>query len=352
MEYRKERNLICAYNENNELRGKVDLLTNEFYGVHGTKIKSKPACFTYDLIAEAVQDAVTTGLMLFLKNNNKSNFYSAPQDIARCQRLEQIISVGLKLHVDSSTWYYLCTGTERLTKDAVQYLKDNNNGYYDRDMLKAYAVTASFKDFLEKIDEEDRQYARTVLARVNQELLPREFLQQMIYYGIHEKIQIHTNTYEFSNLIHDWYNKCTEMEQKVEAKRNVKTSYDMLCWEYKQFKNKKLDEDLKKNDVPFLHFETDEYIVVPLCSRKDFHDEAQAQHNCVESMYMERVANGRTHVVGVRKKNNPTVPFITCEVAKDGTIVQFLYACNRSPANGDPVWSFYYAYRDHLKEAK
>ena len=54
-----------------------------------------------------------------------------------------------------------------------------------------------------------------------------------------------------------------------------------------------------------------------------YDDEASHQSNCVERMYMDAVAEGKTHVVVVRYKNNPTDSFITCEVDNRGIILQY-----------------------------
>ena len=46
---------------------------------------------------------------------------------------------------------------------------------------------------------------------------------------------------------------------------------------------------------------------------------------------MEKVANGRTHVVTIRKKNTPNVSLITCEISNDMRIIQYYAKYNNSP---------------------
>jgi hypothetical protein len=66
----------------------------------------------------------------------------------------------------------------------------------------------------------------------------------------------------------------------------------------------------------------------------------------VFSMYLDKVVNGETHVVFVRRKDNPTQSLITCEV-RNGRILQFLERYNCSPS--DPALiAFRTAYQTHL----
>lgn len=97
-------------------------------------------------------------------------------------------------------------------------------------------------------------------------------------------------------------------------------------------KNHYEDMIKKFNDLPVLYYENDIYIVrPPLLTRDDFHREAEAQGNCVERLYMNKVARGSTHVVTVRYKDTPNESLITCEIDNVGNIKQYLARFNNRP---------------------
>ena len=99
------------------------------------------------------------------------------------------------------------------------------------------------------------------------------------------------------------------------------------------FRKKELDDkrlfnnQLKHKEALTFSYGNLETIIPLTCD--EFHEEAEAQHNCVESMYLEKVINGETNVVFVRQKNEPNKSYITCEV-RSGQIIQFLLKYNRS----------------------
>jgi len=80
-------------------------------------------------------------------------------------------------------------------------------------------------------------------------------------------------------------------------------------------------------------------VMYPLLTAAQFHEEAEAQSNCVERLYMERVAAGSTHVVVIRKKSAPEQSLITCEISNDWRIVQYLARYNRLPDRPEEVFA-------------
>ena len=84
-----------------------------------------------------------------------------------------------------------------------------------------------------------------------------------------------------------------------------------------------------------LNFENDNYtVVIPTCGN-DLVQEGIRQRNCVGG-YVDRIVDGKTYVVFVRRKDDVDKNFITCEVDNSsGYIRQFLLACNRSISYAD-----------------
>lgn len=112
--------------------------------------------------------------------------------------------------------------------------------------------------------------------------------------------------------------------QYVNIRRNYiinKTAYDAKAFVAKQ------NAHLKA-----LTYENEELVVVIPTTPAELVAEGNAQHNCVGG-YADAVIDGRCNIVFIRKKNNPTASYITCEI-RNGTINQYLihyngYVCDQ-----------------------
>lgn len=107
----------------------------------------------------------------------------------------------------------------------------------------------------------------------------------------------------------------------------------------------KLTEEYQTNAPLF--FEDDDFITVIPTKAEEFQEEANMQHNCVYSMYYEKVCKRSTHVVFVRRKNEPEKSYITCEVDNNGTIKQYLERFNKEVKDIDARF-FKRAYQEYL----
>jgi hypothetical protein len=204
------------------------------------------------------------------------------------------------------------------------------------------------KDFLNKIEENHQQWAIDILKHEFDGQISKDFIRGMIMRGIHEKVFHSYSSNTFSQLIENWYRWCAALGYEVEVKHNILTNYTILDYLYEEDKAKNCDKHIMEfNNLPWLYFENDEYIVRPLLSKEEFHVEATAQRNCVERIYMERVASKLTHIVAVRKKSEPDTPYITCEVNNQGVIQQYLLRCNTHPTDENDR-NFRFIYQKHL----
>lgn len=344
MEYRKETHFIVAYDANEKMKGKWDILTNKYIGVKGGVLKSRPNAFTISVVV-AYMDNILQSAFRFLQYADKWHPFTPQYG----QKIEEIISVGLTIADDWSLWRDFLNDKQKLNKDYVQYIKDNYHGIYSRSSIQGYSTYKKYKDIIDKCDDH-KDWAMSILHDIG-EKVPRDFVKGMILRGIHEKVFWARTAYDFARIINHWYDYVTAMGDKLEVKHNILTNYVILQWLYEEYKNSHYDENLKHyNDKAWLYFEDDNYVVAPLLTRKQFHIEAEAQQNCVERLYMERVAEGKTHVVGIRRKSQPDVPYITCEVALDGDIVQYLLKYNNYPYKDDDR-SFRFAYQAHLRSS-
>lgn len=321
MEYRKEQTFIVAYDNDNNMRGKWNIITNQYIGVRGNPIKSTPVAFK--LGNEIMPEYLENALRLMSNYNNRYYRYTEKKG----QRLEQLISLQLIVGEGYGVWQFLETDTTKLTKDLVQFLMDNCEGIYNEQNIKNYKFYKNHLAFINKCGEK-KDWAISVYQNIENKI-PNEFIEGMIIRGIHEKVFTAHTPYSYADIITSWHRMIVTLGDTLEVKHNVLTNYTILKYLYDEYRNAHYDEGLKRNnDLAWLYYENEDYIVRPLTTRKEFHLEAEAQHNCVERMYMERVYNGYTHVVVVRKKDNPDKSYITCEVNNERQIWQYLYRNN------------------------
>jgi hypothetical protein len=157
---------------------------------------------------------------------------------------------------------------------------------------------------------------------------------------------------EMRKLVENYYNISMTLYGKVEVEKNILTKYAILKYLDEEYKNTHYNEVLNKNNnKPWLYYENETFIVKPILTKEDFHNEGERQHNCVERIYMEKVYEGSTHVVTVRRKSDPNANYITCEVNKNGRIVQYLAAFNQFVTDYDAK-QFKNEYATHLENSR
>lgn len=325
MEYRKERNFIVAYDIEGKMRGKWDILTNSYIGVKGNPIQTIPVAFNIN--KTPMPNHIFGALKLIHDWFSKNGLRRFTADLGN--RLEQVLSLNLIINSDYSTALFIRRDKTPLTKDLVTYLNEENNGIYNELGIRNYQFCKDNKDFLDKCGD-DKDWAIDVLRNDYDAEIPVDFIRGMILRGIHEKVFEEKSGYDFHRLIENWYTMSRYLRYNIEVKHNILTNYVILRYLYKEDKAKHYDERLMEyNNQPWLYYENNDYVVRPLLTKEDFHYEAIIQHNCVERMYMDRVAEGMTYIVAVRKKSEPDMPYITCEVTKSHRINQYLLRGNR-----------------------
>lgn len=168
----------------------------------------------------------------------------------------------------------------------------------------------------------------------------------------HEKLYL-LDDFSMKHLIKEWmaakyttgepYDKCPSHGFLIELEQTKKRA--------KAIETRAMDKELQRNDLSYLYFEDETFMCRPLLTCAQFHDEATQQNNCVERLYLERVAKSYTHIVSIRRKSSPNTSCITCEINNDYEIVQYLRANNNTELEKDEE-VFYKKLKAHLQEAK
>lgn len=189
-------------------------------------------------------------------------------------------------------------------------------------------------------------------------LFREEYLPRVVYYFEHGVFDYYYNVSDA-----DWQRKaadalsmlfryCQDMGVKP-PKENWFVAHTQVLKNFNAWKNESINALLAEKQnlrLSELTFQNDNFFVLVPITSDQFIKEATEQRNCVNRIYKEKVANGETHVVFIRKKNDPEKSYITCEVNNEGRIRQYLTKNNMSPQNDEPAVDFYEQYQQHLTE--
>lgn len=117
--------------------------------------------------------------------------------------------------------------------------------------------------------------------------------------------------------LYDYANMMSQISPKYDKyPRNFLTSHQIASRNYSRIK-KEFPEDLfrKRIDTKY-ECKFGNYVFIYPKSTQDIKDEAVQQTNCVAS-YIDRVIDGRCHILFLRKANKPDKSLVTIEVVDD-----------------------------------
>ena len=340
MNFKKEQNFIVAYDGFIKV-GAWDISNGSFIGKSGKPVKNVPSCFTFRNLPSRRRGENDFAYAIYWYRTRLSDNYTAVMGA----HFEQLLSLGLFPNNECTLLNKL-----NLNKKIVEYLKEKNNSYYDSAMVARYLTLTQHEQYLNTLPD----WGKEVFTRLTKDNLPIDYIKTALTRTVHEHVDaFYNNQYDVSgaitNIIKDYYNISMRLFNKVEVEKNFLTKYAILKYLEKEYRNKHYNEELvKRNDKPWLYYENGTFIVKPILTKEDFHIEGEAQRNCVERLYMEKVYKGETHVVTIRRKSNPDKSYITCEVTNDGRIWQYLARCNETPKEYD-ARIFKTEYAAHLR---
>lgn len=324
MDYRKEKNLLIAF-DGNVIKAQYDWVTGICYGNKGTQLKGISPAFR-----GSVYDCMITSHRWI------SSHLTGEELVLALDRWERLASVGLytpEHNILSDNDYPF----PNLKKDLVEYLKNQFHGQLSRYAQEkfTYAVTPEYQMLNSR-----NQYTIDCMIRNNQWEFPIEWAIKALL-----RLQLEDFEYvtEFGNsmyILQKYYSACRSMGQEIPAiTKNFLITICKTAHMYQIWKNEHMNERLiKYNGLKELYYENDTYMMYPLVTATQFHEEAEAQNNCVERLYMESVASGRTHVVVIRKKSAPDQSLVTCEISNDWRIIQYLARYNSTPQDPERVF--------------
>lgn len=343
IEVKKEKSIVRFY-DNETLIGGLNFATGEWIGKTNRIVKNVPLCLRDDFRMSKSCTVSCEALKWKTAIDWYASHYTFPNVIELLGYVERAMMVNLVIQ------------PEGFTKEELQSLSFNASFVEGWKNFNGEAVlTASgYRKFLFQKEKEknaprySRYFCDLLDTHVSWAWSHHTLWDDLFFLVQHNRLFFCTVQYTCS-MLSRWVKYCEYMGEPVRTKKPIFIALDDIVKRYEANKDKLLNDRIRRNnDKPYLYFENDTFVARPLLSAAEIHAEADQQANCLERLYLEKIAEGSTNVAVVRKKENPNASYITCEV-KEGTIVQWKFYRNGVPpmiADG-----FKKAYQDYIQQA-
>ena len=127
--------------------------------------------------------------------------------------------------------------------------------------------------------------------------------------------------------LEDYYQMVSEYKGFVKFPKYLQVAHDIVARAYKATKNDRYEADVVAKYAKHKHLEGtfkiegNEYTVLALRTPKEIVNQGQVAVNCVGG-YVSRVADGRSFILGMQAKNDPSKVWLTLELNAEGELVQ------------------------------
>ena len=338
--YKEKQYLIFDYEDGRTV--KYDFATKTAIGIKGKPVKdlrSQLRYYTLDELYECFDDKKYANFLKFIRRseyNCISNIGSILDKVPLYSKFEQIFSAGIDDIINDGKYFKytinelskslikLCKEHEiKLSNNMVGYFIDNPAAYliaYDLDFLSLTDtdILAVWKKE-KNIDRLNNTYQSCFGNLINKFGYRAKDLWLYI-----DRIKtfeaIEDMNYLLTELC-DYANMMKQLSPKYDKyPRNLLTTHRIACRNYNRMKKEFSEEIFKKRINKQYECSFGDYIFIYPKSTQDTKDEAVSQNNCVAS-YIDKVIDGKCHILFLRKKNKPDDSLVTIEV-RDDRIVQ------------------------------
>lgn len=144
--------------------------------------------------------------------------------------------------------------------------------------------------------------------------------------------------------------------------RNLEAAHDEAIEVRKEETDRKAREEAKKYDAEIFRiykkikdrytFEYGEFLFRPAMSNYEIVKEGQTLHHCVgHGQYRRKMAEGKSYIVFLRRKEKPDNPFYTIEIDTSGTILQ-AYGKHNTKPEWETIESVLEKYSEKVRKTK
>lgn len=361
----KEKNFIIYETERGTY--KFDINTATLYGLRNKPIKNVPIDIK-KMVEKArfYGEIKMTALNYFLCSILESNMGKINDShfIPYYKLLDKIDSLNIPLCVSANRIRDLQLIDKHFKKAIKIYNSENNvDNLFDIiiDLEKEEIISQMPKALLE--DKELKNLiCRWVLYEQEYTIEQCKIISSLILHNPHtfsmfKEIDNYTNelkynNYDLTRVFNFFFDGAETIDYEIDKKGSFTKQYFEIQEAIKIFKKSQNDDIYnniyaKKADI--LNYHNNKFTIIIPKDKDSFIDEANQQHNCVFRMYYPKVKDNRTYIVFVRKADSPTKSYITCEINKQGEIVQYLRKYNNTIESKEDI-DFKNEYQKHLLE--
>ena len=330
--FEKEKNILMIYVDGKEKPYKIDIEKGITYGIKGNPIKSTPAGMPNAFRSLRHRNNLIK-LIYSIHEYNGVNYADLSRWVDYLIFWDKVDSLNSG-KVSTSSWEmtnkkYVEFANSHF-KDYAKWIKDNNSL-----SLEKFYNERGFELWCKKYNVYPDEHISVDILKaiaINDSVFDTDEKVKYALYQAHRGVFDFGYTYSYTftiDKLEQYFNYCEALEKEYEKGDFIKAyvgTRRQYLFRKKELDDKRLFNNQSKHKEALTFSYGNLETIIPLTC-DEFHEEAEAQHNCVESMYLEKVIDGETNVVFVRQKNEPNKSYITCEV-RSGQIIQFLLKYN------------------------
>ena len=343
--YRKEKNLIIISLDGVNGEYKLDINTGLYYGLRGNPVKTiNRRNEIYRMFWNGRRSTNLEYILHHLFGSSGSITTSRWLGLARIA--DKLDAVGVPSHCwDSDQFAYL----EANIREVSAWLKAHSEEIFDyRQFKRENEFAKAKKVYGSLLDNVDAEMFDTLYNNLPN--ITKEELDACLYYLVRGKYAEYCEYISRNwHTLYDYIRMCRVMDKKPEKVNNFMREYCETKRTYELKKREYDDNRMRKNyeaKAKAWEFEFGDYRIVLPSITMDIVDEGKNMHHCVGS-YVDRVVNGDTFIVFVRRKDTPDKCYITCQVHTSGEIGQYYLAYDRYISSADDR-AFKEAFQAHL----
>ena len=205
--------------------------------------------------------------------------------------------------------------SEKISQENLQYITDNKIDLNDLCIGRTGLSVNKAINYLRRQVEENRMSAKRTL----------QYYKDYLDMAADRGMDLRDDIVRVNKRMLEFHNRYLEEKNRQANEKRVKELN-------KKFPN--IKKNYRKNKALY-GFETEEYVFMLPKEASDIMVEGQIQHHCVgaSDIYFERMNEGISFIVFMRRKSAPEIPYYTIEI-KDTEIKQAYAAYNRKPDYG------------------
>ena len=342
--YKEKQFLIFDFEDGRNV--KYDFATKTAIGIKGKPVKSlqsQLSGLTINQLCEYCEDEKYAKFLRFVKNS-ESRYYeiwnigTILKRVPYYNRFEQLFSAGIDDIINTrgssladfkysindipKSLLKICRKHSiKLSNDIVRFYKENPNAYCIA--YKLDYISLNYDDIYEIWKTSENMYSYDAKSYFNILVNEYEYNAKDLWLYI-DRIKTFEAIEDMSFFIHELHDYASMMRQLSNKydkyPRHFLTTHKIACRNYNRMKKEFSEELFRKRIRKEYECSFGDYVFIyPKCTQ-DIKDEAVSQNNCVAS-YIDKVIDGKCHILFLRKKNKLNESLVTIEV-RNNQIVQ------------------------------